>query len=176
MNTHIYRLMTRLIASQYFYKEYEQLALDWLEDQFKFRAAVQFRIVLKEAKRVATTSGIGQNSVLYRVLRDMLLAFWAPHMALRLPLCDAKKMSWYGGQTKRCRQKSLNLPVQFRLVMWRNWIRTSRRRLDPVISTIGTSNSRTGGGRGCVRVSKTSPSNARSRCTTSSTCAVGTIP
>ena len=30
-----------------------------------------------------------------------------------------------------CCQKSLNLPVQFRLVMWRNWIRTSRRRLRP---------------------------------------------
>ena len=46
------------------------MTLDWLEDQFKNRAAVQFRIVLKEANIY-----IGQNSVLYRVLRDMLLAY-----------------------------------------------------------------------------------------------------
>ena len=81
MAVHINRIMSRLIASKYFYVEYENLALDWVKDQFKGRAAVQFRIVLKEAKRVATTTGIGQNSVLYRVLRDLLLAY--PSHALK---------------------------------------------------------------------------------------------
>ena len=75
MAVYINRIMTRIIASKYFYMEYENQALDWFEDQFKDRAAIQFRIVLREAKRTATTTGIGQNSVLYRVLRDMLLAY-----------------------------------------------------------------------------------------------------
>jgi hypothetical protein len=66
----IVKLMNRLIASKYFLKELEQLALDWLEDQFTGRAADQWHIVVREAKRTATTSGIGPNSVLYRVLRD----------------------------------------------------------------------------------------------------------
>jgi hypothetical protein len=35
------KLMNRLIASKYFLKELEQLALDWLEDQFTGRAADQ---------------------------------------------------------------------------------------------------------------------------------------
>ena len=60
---------------QVFLQVHEQLALGWLEDQFKKRAEVQFRLVLKEAKRVATTSGIGPNIVLYRALRDMLLVY-----------------------------------------------------------------------------------------------------
>ena len=75
MAVHVQRLMNRIITSKYFFKEYEQLALDWLEDQFKLRAAVQFRLVLNQARSTATTSGIGHNSVLYRVLRDMLLAY-----------------------------------------------------------------------------------------------------
>ena len=61
--------MTRIIASKYFYVEYENQVLGWLKDQFKGWSAVQFRIVLREDKRVATTTVIGQNRVLYRVLR-----------------------------------------------------------------------------------------------------------
>jgi len=99
MNTHIHRLMTRLIASQYYYKEYEQLALDWLEDQFKGRAAVQFRIVLKEAKRVATTSGIGQNSVLYRALRDMLLAYPAHGVKASIMRRKKDELVWWPNKT-----------------------------------------------------------------------------
>ena len=34
MAVHTNRLMSRLIASKYFYNEYELLTLDWLEDQF----------------------------------------------------------------------------------------------------------------------------------------------
>jgi hypothetical protein len=64
----IVKLTNRLIASKYFLKELEQLALDWLEDQFTGRAADQWHIVVREAKRTATTSGIGPNSVLYRAL------------------------------------------------------------------------------------------------------------
>ena len=75
MAVHITRIMHRLIASNYFLKECEALALDWLEDQFQDRASVHFRLVLKDARRVATTSVIEQNSVLYRVLRDMLLSY-----------------------------------------------------------------------------------------------------
>ena len=93
MAVFINRLMNRLIASKYFFREYEHLALDWLEDQFKLRAAVQFRLVLVEAKRKATTSGIGQNSVLYRVLRDMLLAYPAH--------CVKASITWSGRRTRQ---------------------------------------------------------------------------
>ena len=74
MAVFIRRVMNRIIASKYYYREYEEQALDWLEDQFQDRAAIQLRLVVNEAKRIATTSGIGQNSVLYRVLRDMLFS------------------------------------------------------------------------------------------------------
>ena len=94
MSVHITRLMNRLIASKYFFKEYEALALDWLEDQFQDRAAVQFRLVLKEAKRVATTSGIGQNSVVYRVLRDMLLEYPAHGVKANILLKRKELLVW----------------------------------------------------------------------------------
>jgi hypothetical protein len=44
MCKHIVKLTNRLIASKYFLKELEQLALDWLEDQFTGRAADQWHI------------------------------------------------------------------------------------------------------------------------------------
>ena len=94
MAVHINRLISRLIASKYFYKEYEQLALDWLEDQLKMRAAVQFRLALKEAKRVATTSGIGPNSVLYRTFRDMLLAYPAHGVKASIMRRRAAELVW----------------------------------------------------------------------------------
>ena len=68
---YIIRLMTRLIASKWYYKEYEDLAMDWVEDQFAERAADTWRRVTAVTKRTATTSGIGPNSVLYRSLRDI---------------------------------------------------------------------------------------------------------
>jgi hypothetical protein len=71
----IVKITNRLIASKYFLKELEQLALDWLEDQFTGRAADQWHIIVREASRTATTSGIGPNNVLYRQLCDMLLAY-----------------------------------------------------------------------------------------------------
>ena len=48
----IVKLMNRLIDSKYFLKELEQLALDWLEDQFTGRAADQWHIVVREASRI----------------------------------------------------------------------------------------------------------------------------
>jgi hypothetical protein len=75
MTKFIMKLMNRLIASMYYLKELENLALDWLADQFTGRAADQWTLVIREASRTATTSGIGPNSVLYRALRDMLAAY-----------------------------------------------------------------------------------------------------
>jgi hypothetical protein len=49
--------------------------MDWIQDQFSGRAADHWQRVAREAARTATTSGIGPNSVLYRALRDMLLAY-----------------------------------------------------------------------------------------------------
>ena len=61
MCKHIVKLTNRLITAKYFLKELEQLALDWLEDQFTGLAADQWHIVVREAARTATTSGIGPN-------------------------------------------------------------------------------------------------------------------
>ena len=94
MAVQINRAMMRLIASNYFYKECEAMALDWMKDQFQDRTAVHFRLVLKEARRVATTSGIGQNSVLYRVLRDMLLAYPAHGVKASILLKRQKLLVW----------------------------------------------------------------------------------
>ena len=99
MAVYINRLMNRMIASKYFFKEYEALALDWLKDQFHDRAAVQFRLLLKEAKRTATTSGIGQNSVIYRVLRDMLLAYPAHGVKANTLLKRKDLLVWSANKT-----------------------------------------------------------------------------
>jgi hypothetical protein len=99
MAVFIIRLMNRIIASKYFFKEYEHAALDWLEDQFKLRAAVQFRLVLVEAKRTATTSGIGQNSVLYRALRDMLLAYPAHGVKASITKKKTEQLVWAPNKT-----------------------------------------------------------------------------
>ena len=99
MAVFIIRLMNRIIASKYFFKEYEHAALDWLEDQFKLRAAVQFRLVLVEAKRTATTSGIGQNSVLYRALRYMLLAYPAHGVKASITKKKTEQLVWAPNKT-----------------------------------------------------------------------------
>ena len=58
MAVFINRIMNHIIASKYFYKEYENQALDWLEDQFKDRGSVQFRLVLRETKRSLISDGL----------------------------------------------------------------------------------------------------------------------
>jgi hypothetical protein len=51
---YIIRLMTCLIASKWHYKEYEDLTMDWVEDQFAKRAADTWRRVTAVTKRTAT--------------------------------------------------------------------------------------------------------------------------
>lgn len=75
MGIHIDKIIRRLIACKYFLKEMEKTALDWIEEQFVGRAADQWHIVVREASRIATVSGIGPQSVLWRALRDMLAAY-----------------------------------------------------------------------------------------------------
>jgi len=99
MAVFIRKVMNRLIASGYYYREYEEQALDWLEDQFQGRAATQYRLVQNEAKRVATTTGIGQNSVLYRVLRDMLLAYPAHGVKAEIKLKKEELFVWFPDKT-----------------------------------------------------------------------------
>jgi hypothetical protein len=91
---YIIRLMTRLIASKWYYKEYEDLAMDWVEDQFAERAADTWRRVTAVTKRTATTSGIGPNSVLYRSLRDMLHAYPAHGVKNHIMAHKSKELVW----------------------------------------------------------------------------------
>jgi hypothetical protein len=74
---HITILMNKLVAARWFLKELEPVALEWLAAQFKGRAADYWQRIVGVARVTATTSGIGHNSVLYRCLRDMLLAYLA---------------------------------------------------------------------------------------------------
>jgi hypothetical protein len=91
---YIIRPMTRLIASKWYYKEYEDLAMDWVEDQFAERAADTWRRVTAVTKRTATTSGIGPNSVLYRSLRDMLHAYPAHGVKNHIMARKSKELVW----------------------------------------------------------------------------------
>jgi hypothetical protein len=91
---YIIRLMTRLITSKWYYKEYEDLAMDWVEDQFAERAADTWRRVTAVTKRTATTSGIGPNSVLYRSLRDMLHAYPAHGVKNHIMATKSKELVW----------------------------------------------------------------------------------
>jgi hypothetical protein len=96
----IVKLTKRLIASKYFLKELEKLALDWLEDQFTARAADQWHIAVRESSRTATTSGIGPNSVLYnRVLSDMLLVYPAHAVKAAIMRRQATDLVWASNKT-----------------------------------------------------------------------------
>ena len=74
IHKHIQVLMHKLIASKWYLKELEDVAMEWLAMQFQGRAADHWVRVVGAARVTATTSGIGHNSVLYSCLRDMLLA------------------------------------------------------------------------------------------------------
>jgi hypothetical protein len=95
----IVKLMNRLVASKYFLKKLEQLALDWLEDQFTSRAEDQWHIFVREASRTATTSGISPNSVLYRALSDMLLAYPAHGIKMTIIQHKATDLVWTPNKT-----------------------------------------------------------------------------
>jgi len=99
MSKFIVKLMDRLIASTYYLRELEKLALDWLADQFTGRASDQWEIVIREAARTATTSGIGPNSVLYRALRDMLLAYPAHGVKAAIMRRKVSDLVWAPNKT-----------------------------------------------------------------------------
>ena len=62
--------------------------------QFKGRAADHWVLVVAAARVTATTSGIGHNSVLYRCLRDILLAYPATGIKANLLLRKACDLPW----------------------------------------------------------------------------------
>ncbi len=75
IHKHITVLMEKLIAAKWFLKDLEAVALEWLAGQFTGGAADKWTRVVAAARVTATTSGIAHNSVLYRCLRDMVLAY-----------------------------------------------------------------------------------------------------
>ena len=91
--SYIEEMVQTLVAVHYYLKEFEALALVWVGQQFTGSAAHHWKTVLKEARRTATTTGIGPNSVLYRALRDMLLAY-PPH-GIKTTLLRRKKLELY---------------------------------------------------------------------------------
>lgn len=86
-------MVQTIVAVHYYLKEFEPLALVWVGQQFTASASHHWKTVLKEARRTATTTGIGPNSVLYRALRDMLLAY-PPH-GIKTTLLRRKKLELY---------------------------------------------------------------------------------
>jgi hypothetical protein len=94
MAQHIAKLAGRLVAAKYYLKELEQVAMDWIQDQFSGCAADHWQCVAREATRTATTSGIGPNSVLYRALRDMLLAYPATGVKAAILRCKPVNLPW----------------------------------------------------------------------------------
>jgi hypothetical protein len=97
MCKHIVKLTNRLIASKYFLKELEQTTLVWLE--VTGQAEDQWHIVVREAEHTATTSAISPNSVLYRALHDMLLAYPAQGVKTTIMCCKATDLVWVTNKT-----------------------------------------------------------------------------
>jgi hypothetical protein len=94
IHKHIQVLMHKLIASKWYLKELEDVAMEWLVMQFQGRAADHWVRVVGAARVTATTSGIGHNSVLYRCLRDMLLAYPATGIKANLLLRKVRDLPW----------------------------------------------------------------------------------
>ena len=91
---HITVLMEKLIAAKWFLKDLEAVALEWLAGQFTGRAADKWTRVVAAARVTATTSGIAHNSVLYRCLRDMVLAYPAVGIKSQLQMRKARDLPW----------------------------------------------------------------------------------
>ena len=91
---HITVLMEKLIAAKWFLKDLEAVALEWLAGQFTGRAADKWTRVVAAARVTATTSGIAENSVLYRCLRDMVLAYPAVGIKSQLQMRKARDLPW----------------------------------------------------------------------------------
>jgi hypothetical protein len=94
IHKHITVLMHKLIDSKWYLKELEAVSLEWLATQFQGRAADHWVHVVGVARVTATTSGIGHNSVLYRCLCDMLLAYPATGIKANLLLRKASDLPW----------------------------------------------------------------------------------
>jgi hypothetical protein len=94
VHRHITILMDKLIAAKWFLKDLKAVALEWLAGQFTGRAAEKWTRVVAAARITATTSGIGHNSVLYRCLRDMVLAHPAVGIKAHLQLRKLHDLVW----------------------------------------------------------------------------------
>ena len=94
VHKHITILMDKIITAKWFLKDLEAVALEWLAGQFTGRAADQWTRVVAAARVTATTSGMGHNSVLYRCLRDMVLAYPATGIKANLQLRKLRDLSW----------------------------------------------------------------------------------
>ncbi len=94
IHKHITVLMHKLVASKWYLKELEAVALESLATQFQGRAADHWVRVVGVARVTATTSGIGHNSVLYLCLRDMLLAYPATGIKANLLLRKTSDLPW----------------------------------------------------------------------------------
>jgi hypothetical protein len=68
--------------------------LEWLASQFAGRAAEKWTRIVAAARITATTSGIGHNSVLYRCLRDMVLAYPAVGIKAHLQMRKFRDLVW----------------------------------------------------------------------------------
>jgi hypothetical protein len=94
VHKHITILMEKLIEAKWFLKDLEAVALEWLASQFTVRAAEKWTRVVAAARVTATTSGIRYNSVLYRCLRDMVLAYSAVGIKAHLQLRKLRDLVW----------------------------------------------------------------------------------
>jgi hypothetical protein len=94
IHKHITILMEKLIAAKWFLKDLEAVALEWLASQFTGRAAEKWTRVVAAARVTATTSGIAHNSVLYRCLRDMVLAYPAVGIKAQLQMRRLRDLPW----------------------------------------------------------------------------------
>ncbi len=86
--------MEKIIPAKWFLKDLEAVALEWLAGQFTGRAAEKWTRVVAAARVTATTSGIRHNSVLYRCLRDMVLAYPAVGIKAHLQMRRLRDLPW----------------------------------------------------------------------------------
>ena len=94
VHKHITVLMDKIIATKWFLKDLEAVALEWLAMQFKGSDADHWTHVVAVARVTVTTSGIGHNSVLYRCLRNMVLAYPATGIKANLLLRKTSDLPW----------------------------------------------------------------------------------
>jgi len=99
IHKHITILMDKLIAAKWFLKDLEAVALEGVASQFTGRAGEKWTRVVAAARVTATTSGIGHNSVVYRCLRDMVLAYPAVGIKANLHMRKLRDLVWHHKDT-----------------------------------------------------------------------------